>query len=251
MKILIVEDELIAQQKLEDMLLQLNPETQIMARLESVEETVTWLKKNPAPDIAFFDIQLADATCFEIFDRFHVAFPVIFLTAYDNYVMQAFDHNAIHYILKPATVGKVKDALDKVQNFRDHFIHIGIRNMIRDSSTKQNFPERIIVRKGLDAVPLEITEIAYFFSEHKISFAKTHQDTTYMVDDSLADLEQSLNPAHFFRANRQYLVHIKAIQNFRSTKSSKIQLEVNPNSGEPILVSKENAANFRQWIKGV
>lgn len=249
MNVIIVEDEAIARQKLEGLLHETVTDLNILGHFESVEDTVSWLEKNNPPDIAFFDIQLSDATCFEIFERTKVRFPVIFLTAYDNYVMKAFDNNAIHYILKPVTRTKVADALAKVENFKEHFVHIGIRNLLNDT-VKKSYAQRLIVRKGLDAVPLGIDQIAYFFSEHKISFVKTVDDNCYMIDDPLSDLEKSLNPAEFFRVNRQFLVHIDAIQNFRSIKSSKLKLELNPAPKDEVLVSKENAANFKNWIKG-
>lgn len=249
MKIIIVEDEIIARQKLEGLLNGIASDIEILAHLESVEETVKWIRDNASPDIAFFDIQLSDASCFEIFERIQVNFPVIFLTAYDDYVMKAFDHNAIHYILKPATKTKVAEALKKVSRFRDHFVHLGIQNLPGEKD-KKNYTERLVVRKGLDAVPLPIDAIAYFFSEHKISFAKTSEGISYMVDEPLIELERKLNPSSFFRVNRQYLVNINAIKNFRSNEQSKIVLELEPPVNDEVIISKENAGNFRKWIRG-
>ena len=206
MKILIVEDEIIAKEKLESLLFELLPNPQIVGHLETVKDAVEWIRLNEVPDIAFFDIQLADANCFDIFSQIDVKFPVIFLTAFDDYVMKAFDYNAIHYILKPATRVKLKEAIEKVKNFRDHFLHQGIHELM--NQTSKNYLSRIVVRKGLDAIPLKIEEIAYFFSEHKISFAKTVNSHTYMVNEPLSELTDLLDPSLFFRANRQYLVHM-------------------------------------------
>jgi len=250
MKLIIVEDEVIARQRLIGFLNDLIPNIEILGEFEGVVDTVNWLKHNDTPDIAFFDVQLSDATCFEIFEQVNVPFPVIFLTAYDNYVMESFEYNAIHYLLKPATKDKVKEALAKVQRFKSHFVHQGIQNLIENQMSRKEFSTRLIVRKGLDTVPIEVSQIAYFFSEHKITFAKTVDDQTYMIDETLADLENRLDPSLFFRANRQYLIQIKALRNFRSTNSSKIQLELKPSSKSEVVVSKESAPRFRKWVKG-
>ncbi len=248
MKILIIEDEPIAKQKLESLLNELVPNMQLVGHLESVTEAVEWIQINESPDIAFFDIQLADSICFDIFKQVAVTFPVIFLTAFDDYVMKAFDYNAIHYILKPATRLKLKEALEKVQNFRQHFLHQSIHQLMNQPT--KNYRNRLIVRKGLDAVPLKISDIAYFFSEHKISFVKATEGTSYMVDEPLSELSNQLDPHLFFRANRQYLIHFNAVKNYRSTTSSKLKLELNPPPAEDVIISKENAPHFKKWIKG-
>lgn len=242
MKVLIVEDEITATKKLESLLKRVKPEIDIMARLESVKETVGWIKEDHKPDIAFFDIQLADDVSFEIFKQCDVTFPVIFVTAYDHYLLQAFEQNTIHYLLKPITEEKVREGLEKFNRVAEHFAGISNQNT-------RNSKDKLLVRKGMSFVPLDINKIAYIFSEHKISFAKDDEGMIYLVDQSLTDLEKMLDPQRFFRVNRQYLVHLQAIDKYKSIEQSKIKLDLKPSTNEDVIIGKENAGFFRKWIK--
>lgn len=243
MRVLIVEDEVTATKKLETLLNRVRPGIEILAKLESVRDTVDWIRKNQRPDVAFFDIQLADDVSFEIFKQCDVTFPVIFVTAYDNYLLQAFEQNTIHYLLKPITEERVREGLEKLDRVAAHFGGINRHA----SATVAN--DKLLVRKGMSFVPLAIDKIAYIFSEHKISFAKDDQGTIYLVDRSLADLEKALDPKKFFRANRQYLVNLQAIDKYRSIEQSKIKLDLRPATKEEVIIGKENAGAFRKWMR--
>lgn len=243
MKVIIVEDEIVATRKLESLLGRVKPGTEILARLESVKETVKWIKQDGKADLAFFDIQLADDVSFEIFKQCRVTFPVIFVTAYDSYLMQAFEQNTIHYLLKPITEEKLREALKKLDRLAEHFTGPWKPDERADEKDK------LLVRKGLDVVPIDIAKIAYIFCEHKLSFAKDKQGVIYLVDQSLMDLEKTLGPKNFFRANRQYLVNLEAIEKYRSVDQGKIRLELKPAAGEEVIIGKENAGWFRKWIK--
>ncbi len=243
MTILIVEDEITATKKLEALLKRVKPAVEIMAKLESVKEAVTWITTNPKPALAFFDIQLADDVSFEIFKQCDVTFPVIFVTAYDSYLLQAFEQNTIHYLLKPITEEKVREALEKFERFAQHF------GTVNNPLSKSDSKNTLLVRKGMNFVPLDVNRIAYIFSEHKISFAKDDQGSIYLVDRSLTDLENTLDPKVFFRANRQYLVGLHAIEKYRSIEQSKIKLDLRPAAKEEVIIGKENAGSFRKWIK--
>ncbi len=243
MKVIIVEDEITATKKLEDLLNKVEPGIQIAARLESVKDTVAWIKQHTKPDVAFFDIQLSDDVSFEIFKRCEVDFPVIFVTAYDNYLLQAFEQSTIHYLLKPVTEAKVKIALDKLQRMAAHFKHTPIVDDLKYEHS------RLMVRKGLAYIPLDVANLAYVFSEHKLSFAKDFEGSVYLVDQSLTELENKLDTRQFFRVNRQYLVNFKAIDQFKSIEQSKIQLDLKPVAKEQVIIGKENAVAFRSWVK--
>lgn len=249
MKAIIVEDEVTAIRKLEQLLKKTNPDIEVVARLESVKETVKWIKTNEAPDIGFFDIQLSDATSFDVFEQCDVKFPVIFVTAYDDYLLRAFELNSVHYLLKPISAEKVNHALQKVKNLKEHFIGSSIRDLFNEPSRNGQFRQRLIVRKGMDSVPMNIEEIAYVFTEHKMSFAKAKEGDIYMVDKPLSEIEKELDPTKFFRANRQYLVNIDAITRFRSIEHSKVALELEPKPKEAVVIGKENAVAFRKWVK--
>ncbi len=235
MKVLIVEDEITATKKLEALLNKAAPGIEILARLESVKETVDWIRKNQEPDVAFFDIQLADDVSFEIFKQCDVTFPVIFVTAYDDYLLQAFEQNTIHYLLKPITEEKVREGLAKLSRVAEHFGGIN-----KPENTKGS-KDKLLVRKGMSFVPLETNRISYIFSEHKVSFAKDDQGTIYLIDQSLNDLEKMLDPKKFFRANRQYLVSLQAIDKYRSIDQSKIKLDLKPATRQEVIIGKENA----------
>lgn len=247
MRVILVEDEAKARRKLEDLLIQADPDIEVVGRLESVKETLEWLNANADPDLAFFDIQLADDISFEIFNAYSVNFPVIFVTAYDNYLMEAFEHNSLHYLLKPINKLKLAQALDKLRRLEKHFVYSRLRDL---QLTGQTYKERIIVRKGMDNTAIATDDIAYVFTEHKISFIRDFEGNTYIVDQSLAELEKGFDPRHFFRANRQYIVSIKAIDKFKSIEHSKVLLNLIPESGEEVTVAKDNAADFRKWIAG-
>lgn len=245
MNIIIVEDEVTATRKLETLLKRIKPEIEVLARLESVKETVSWIKQNKPPNLAFFDIQLADDVSFEIFKQVEVTFPVIFVTAYDNYLLQAFEQNTIHYLLKPITEDKVRVGLEKLDRVAELFGSFNI------PENTDNTKDRLLVRKGVNFIPIDTNRISYIFSEHKISFAKDNEGTIYMLDQSLSELEKMLDPKRFFRANRQYLVNLQSIKKFRSIEQSKIKLDLNPPTKEDVIIGKENAGMFRKWIKNI
>lgn len=243
MNVLIVEDEITATKKLVALLKRVKPAVEIVAKLESVKEAAAWITNNQKPALAFFDIQLADDVSFEIFKQCDVTFPVIFVTAYDNYLLQAFEQSTIHYLLKPITEEKVREALEKFERLAEHF------GSFNTSINKSDSKNTLLVRKGMNFVPLDVNRIAYIFSEHKISFAKDDQGSMYLVDRSLTDLENILDPKVFFRANRQYLVGLHAIEKYRSIEQSKIKLDLRPAAKEEVIIGKENAGSFRKWIK--
>ncbi|MBR9999860.1 MAG: response regulator transcription factor [Cyclobacteriaceae bacterium] len=250
MKVIIIEDEDIAIRKLKNILKSVDPAIQILASLESVKDAVSWIRHNPEPDLGFVDIQLSDDISFEIFKQCEVNFPVVFVTAYDDYLLRAFDHNAIHYLLKPVTVEKISLVLDKLKKIENHFVNAGIRNFLLKGEKNQGIKKRLVVKKGVDFAPLDVENIAYFFIEHKISFVRDQSANTYTTDDSLAEIESTLDPGKFFRVNRQYIVRISAIKKFSSIEYGKIRLQLEPPTGEDVIIGKENAIKFRKWIRG-
>lgn len=249
MRVIIVEDEATATRKLEALLKKVDVPIAVLATLESVKDTIGWLKTNTAPDIGFFDIQLADDTCFEIFEQCDVDFPVVFITAYDDYLLQAFEHNSIHYLLKPLNEEKLRQALQKVRQMEKHFILTRFRNFLSEKTDAVKYKTRLIVRKGMDYAPVDTGDIAFIFTRHKISFMQDRQGETYMADLPLRELEKQLDPARFFRANRQYIVCIDAIKRFKSVEQGKLLLELEPKPRENVIIGKENAVAFRRWLR--
>ncbi|MEM6524758.1 MAG: LytTR family DNA-binding domain-containing protein [Bacteroidota bacterium] len=245
MKVFIVEDEPAARRRLFGMLVKTYPEIELVGAAESVVEAVKWIANNPPPDLAFFDVQLADDFSFQIFEIVEVNFPIVFTTAYDKYVLEALEHNSVDYMLKPITEERLSKALSKVKKLESHFI---FQNLKTNLSTKEP-KRRFLVKKGIDYVSVEVENVAYFFTEHKLSFLRDTSGTTYIIDSNITDLLTQVDTKRFFRVNRKYLVHINAIERFKSD-IGKIELYLKPVTKEKVTVSKENAPNFRKWIEG-
>ncbi len=245
MKVLIIEDELLAQAKLEAMLLSLDPSITIIGKLSSVKDSVAWLATHPQPDVAFVDIQLSDDHSFEIFRRHPAQFPVVFTTAFDKYLLESFEFNSIDYLLKPITEEKLTRSLNKLKKLEHHFIYGNMMKLIQQSQTAQK--DRIIARKGTEFIALTLDEIAFFFTEHRIVFVKVFGGQQYIIDKNLGELEDELDKNRFFRINRKIIANIGAIEKFKPD-NGKIRIFLKPEMKEEIHVSKETAPEFRKWI---
>lgn len=247
MKTIIIEDEPPARAKLQEMLKAIDPSIEVIGMLGSVQESLHWLQTNSAPDVAFVDIQLSDDHSFEIFKKHPVKFPVIFTTAYDEYLLKSFEFNSIDYLLKPITEDKLRRSLDKVQKLQDHFIQ---GNLLKILNHIQAPPavDRILGKKGTEFIALDINEVAYFFTEHKIVFAKDFTGRNLIVNKTIAELESTMDSNKFFRLNRKYLCSLVAIEKFKPD-NGRIKVQLKPDSSEEIFISKETAPSFRRWIE--
>ena len=246
MNVIIIEDEILAQAKLESMLVVLDPTIKIVAKISSVKDTLTWLSQNPTPDLAFVDIQLSDDHSFEIFRRHHTPFPVIFTTAYDKYLLESFEFNSIDYLLKPITEEKLKRALDKIKSLAQHFQGNVLKMVLHPD---QSGKKRILAKKGTEFIALEFTDVAYFFTDHKIVFVRDFNGRQLMVDKNLGELEELLDKNRFFRINRKFIAQLNAIERFKPD-NGKIRVYLKPETNEEIHVSKETAPAFRLWMGG-
>ena len=209
-----------------------------------------WLEQHTHPDLALLDVQLSDNLSFEIFKNVQINFPVIFITAYDDYILQSFEHNSIDYLLKPVREERLRKALNKIKQLEWHFIQNKINQLFGNPQQPSSpYKSRFVVKRGIDYVSVNIERIAYFFSEHKISFLKDVDGHKYIVDKPLAVIEEELDPTLFFRLNRKFITNVNAVEKFKS-EEGKIRVDLNPSASEDIYVSKENAPNFRRWISG-
>ena len=243
MKVLIIEDELPARAKLEAMLQELDSSIIVVGKIGSVKETIAWLSAHAEPDLAFVDIQLSDDHSFEIFKKVSCNFPIIFTTAYDKYIMESFEFNSIDYLLKPITAEKLNRSLEKVRKLGTHFSQGNLAQKILTNSDRQ----RIVVKKGTEFIALPLHEVAYFYSEHKIVFARDFSARQLITDKNLTILEGELNANEFFRINRKYITNMKAIERFKPD-NGKIRIFLKPETKEEVHVSKETAPEFRKWI---
>ena len=253
MRILIIEDEPKAASRLNRMVTELAPDMEVIAMLDSVEGSLTWLAGNEAPDLILMDIQLADGSSFEIFDHHVVDSPVIFTTAYDEYALKAFKHNSIDYLLKPIKREELTLALNKFQRLHKQHKNSDIdynqlANQIQID--KPSYQKRILIRYAQTLKAVEIADAAYFYIESRITFMRTFDGKNYPVDYNLDQLEGILNPALFFRINRKYIIHVKAIAEMYTWSKSRVKIILNPTNEMEALVSSERSASFKKWLTG-
>jgi len=249
MNILIVEDEALAADRLEKMLLEVAPDCRIMAKPGSVKESVNWLMQYTA-DLIFLDIQLSDGLSFTIFDRVQVSTPVIFTTAYDQYAIKAFQLNSISYLLKPIRKRDLEESLNKYRTMKSAF-SIDFEHLLAAYQGKQpDYKKRFLIRTGDKYRKVEANEIAFFYAMEKSVFFKTFANKTMVIDYTLDALENLLDPSRFFRINRRYLVNMEAIDHMVAWSRSRIRLDLKPgpDDSEDILVSIDRCGDFKKWL---
>ncbi|MGM0619523.1 MAG: LytR/AlgR family response regulator transcription factor [Bacteroidota bacterium] len=247
MKIVIIEDERLAAEKLESLLMQVNAETEVAAKLESVEESVNWLASNPSPDLVFMDIQLDDGISFEIFDAVKVEAPVIFTTAFDQYAIRAFKVNSVDYLLKPIDRNALENALEKYQRiFRPAGIEEKLSKVFQQLS--KPWKTRFFVKIGVHFQSVPVEEICCFFVEERCSFLKTQNGKNYAIDYSLEQLQKRVDPELFFRINRNFMVNINCIAEIISYSTNRLKLKLKNFDNEGLIVSRDKVPEFKLWL---
>jgi DNA-binding LytR/AlgR family response regulator len=249
LKILIVEDEELAANRLLGQLNKVCPDCSILSITKSVKETVRWLSDHQ-PDLIFMDIQLSDGLCFSVFDRIQVDCPIIFTTAYDQYAIEAFKVNSIDYLLKPTKTSDLEKSLQKFKSLKSAFMVDIDRLMDVFSHESPSYKERFLIRMGDVLKKVNATDCAYFFAKDKAVYLVTFDNKKYPIDDSLDSLEKQLNPDLFFRINRSLFVNIHSINEMTAWSRSRIKLELSPKafSGADTLVSTSRSADFKSWL---
>jgi DNA-binding LytR/AlgR family response regulator len=251
MKILIIEDEPQAADRLVSLVQQIQPGASIVAKLDSIRLSVEWLRANAAVDLIFMDIQLADGLGFEIFEKVEIKVPVIFTTAFNEYALKAFKVNSIDYILKPVD----KDEL--AASFRKYETLLGARS---DSGKMmegigyamqmltRKYKERFVLKVGEHLKSVEIKEILFFYSLEKTTFAQTVDGRKHILDFTLDQLEGLLDPGKFYRINRKYIVGLEAIQDMISYTNSRLKLVLKTSDDKDIIVARERVQEFKDWL---
>ena len=254
MKVLILEDEALAAQRLKKLLLEIDPGIEIEETIDSIEQAVEWLNEFPAPELIFMDIMLADGESFEIFERTAVNAPVIFTTAYDEFAIRAFKVNSIDYLLKPIEPVLLAQALRKyaslaiVPNDLKQLLQLMIPGGFRKVENGNEYKKRFLVKSGDKFIPVNITEVAYFSFVNKLTFLTTHSQKRYMLDHTLDELEAMVDPLVFFRLNRQYIAAVSAIKLVHNYFNGKLKVMIIPDIPEGVVVSKERAQTFKTWL---
>jgi DNA-binding LytR/AlgR family response regulator len=249
MKVIIIEDEKPAAEKLLKAIQKADAAIEVSAVLNNVKDSVAWLRQNPMPDLLFMDIELSDGLSFKIFETVAINSPVIFCTAFDEYWQEAFEHNSIDYLLKPVKQEKLEAALNKYDKLKQHFA-AGFQQLLQwqQQSPSNGYKKRFLVKRGTDYISVKTEDIAYFYAAHKLVCMVNRSNQKFILDQSLADIEKQLDPAQFYRVNRKYLIQLTAIKKIKTYPKSKLQLEVEPVVNEDIIISQENVSAFKEWM---
>lgn len=249
LKILIIEDEEPATNRLMKMIKEVEPQTELLAAVESVSTAIKWFKENPMPDLLFSDIQLGDGTSFDIFREVTVTCPIIFTTAFDQYAIEAFKVNSIDYLLKPLKKEDLSAALAKFKNNRQPGNVFDISKLLESYNSKPAaFKTRFIVRYGDHIKTIQTNEIAYFYTEDKVTFLTTFEGRRFAIDFNLDSLESQLEPKSFFRINRQFLISINSISEMFAYTKSRVLIKLKPAAKQETIVSTERSSDFKTWL---
>lgn len=251
MNILIIEDEPAAAKRLRKLLPAVDPAIEVMAAIDSVEDAIGWFQKNDPPDLAFVDVQLADGTCFEIFDAIDPGCPLIFVTAYDEYAIRAFKLNSIDYLLKPVDPKELKQAMEKFQRYgkptADPSSNLTALLAHLDAGNKA-YKSRFLVKTRDAYYTVACGDLAYIFIENQLVYLVTRDGKHHPVDSSLDELEKVLDPSHFHRINRQMVVCADAVRSVSKWFNSRLILDLSPPHPGEVVVSREKVSGFKQWL---
>ena len=253
MKVLIIEDEPIAATRLEKLLLASKHQIDVVAKLDTIKRTVDFLENQEQPDLAFMDIQLADGLCFDIFDLVQVKCPVIFTTSYDQYAIRAFKVNSIDYLLKPLDPGELYNAINKFNYLSKKYSEksspesMALQEAIRMLKSK-SYKERFMVKVGEHIKSISVEDINHFVSQEKATFAHTTDSRRYILDHTLDQLTEMLDPKQFFRINRQFIISIHGFTDIISYSNSRLKLNLKNDNTMDAIVSRERVQDFKDWL---
>jgi DNA-binding LytR/AlgR family response regulator len=248
MKIVIVEDEILAAEKLKRLLNKIDSDIEVFKVLESVEDSINWFASHPTPDLIFMDIQLDDGISFEIFDAVKIDAPIIFTTAFDEYAIRAFKVNSVDYLLKPIeqealniAIQKFKTIYMEKRSFEDR-----VSNVFKQLS--KQYKLRFFIKVGIKFQSIQVNSICCFFVEERNTFLKTINGKTYDLDYSLEQLQKMIDPAQFFRINRNFLVNINCISEIISYSINRLKVKLENNLEEGAIVSRDKVSEFKRWM---
>ena len=253
MNLFIVEDEQPALERIKKLLSKIDGSIHIMGEAVSIKDAVNWLQRNPSPDLILMDIQLADGESFEIFKEVKVKSPVIFITAFDQHALQAFKLNSVDYLLKPIKEEELAGAIKKYKLiFADRKNTPGDYEKLLEAlkEERKDYQKRIIIRFGETIKTVAIDDVAYFYTQEKTNFLRTRERMDYPVDMTLDETEKILDPAKFFRINRQCIININAIDKMVVVSKSRVKLTLNPPSQIETIVSTDRSSTFKDWLEG-
>ena len=256
MKIFIVEDEDLAVKKLKKTLQSVDEDAVVVGHADSIKSSVDWLQSNPTPDLILMDIELADGQSFEIFNQAKVKSPVIFITSYDEYALKAFKVNSIDYLLKPVQKEDLQAALEKYRQLKAVYKETAAPELSMDVLVKElqqklnikDFRKRFLVKHGQKLVSIETEDIAYFFSDGRLNFFKTNDNRKFVVDYTMDELSEMLDPDKYFRISRSYFISVNSVDQIHDYFGNRLLLHLKPASEKEALVSREKVSDFKDWL---
>lgn len=253
MKVFLIEDEPIALNRLKQMISDSGFAVEIAGDADSVDTALEWLRTHDSPDLILTDVQLADGTCFDLFNQFQPNCPVVFITAFNHYAVEAFKLNAKDYLLKPLKQEDLDNALEKVKKQMTPALtnldYVKLAQAILKE--EQKFDRRYLIRYGEQVRTVQSDEIAYIYTTQKAVFLVLFTGKEYPLDKTMDQLEKELDPKKFFRINRQFIVNLKSIGNMHVVSKSRVQIDLNPPfKQDDVIVSTEKSPLFKEWLGG-
>ena len=255
LNVYIIEDETPAVEKLERYLLKYSEKIRVAGISDSISAAVTWLSENQATvDLIFMDIQLKDGLSFKIFEEIKVLKPVIFITAYNEYALEAFKVNSIAYLLKPVTFQDLSASLQKLENLREQLVISNVKlekiKALASEGVAKNYKNRFMVKVGDHIRSITADQILFFYADGRDVYLVTQQLRKFIIDFTLESLEDVLEPKTFFRVNRTYILNIHFIQDVVMYSNSRLKIATQPPWDKEIIVSREKVGEFKAWLDG-
>jgi len=247
MRVIVIEDEAVAYKNIKNLLYQAEPTIEIINNFDTVADSVAWFRSNPAPDLVFMDIELADGLSFNIFECVTIDAPIIFTTAYDEHAIKAFRVNSIDYILKPITLKSIREALNKFEKMNRLSLRQISRNM-EQLLVPKAYLQRILIPVKDKIIPIRIDEIAYFYNTSGSTKLATIQNIMYGLEKSLDTIMSKLVPSKFFRANRQFIISKEMVDSITVWFDNRLLIRLHIDTPEPIYISKNKVSEFKQWF---
>lgn len=250
MKVLIVEDEIMAQKSLIRALSQHFPDMSVVATTTSVKSTVEWLKyPTNKVDVIFMDVELSDGICFEIFRQVDVKAKVIMTTAYDSYALKAFEAGSVDYLLKPIDFPALERAVARCRTSKENINVEALMNIVRQQESHKEYKERYIIRFNDRIIPLQTSDIAFIYSEEKNNYLMTFDGQRYIIDSSLDVISEELNPERFFRVSRSCIVSMEAIKSIIKQAGGRLLIISEPATQFDMTVSRSRVDDFLKWLE--
>jgi DNA-binding LytR/AlgR family response regulator len=252
MRILIIEDEQNATERLEKLVIEISPEKKVIGKCRSIQQTVEWLQENEYPDLILSDVQLSDGLSFEIFEQLEKKVPIIFISAYDNYAIEAFKAEGLHYLLKPVKKQELQEAIQRYENnfYEKKVVAEKAAIELQVPQVQKQYQERFIIHVGSQIKLIQDSEIAYLYTENKMVYIITFDNQKYSMDLTLEGFEKILNPKLFYRISRQFIVQLKAITKMVPATKQRIEVSLDPPTSYETITSFERTPQFKKWLLG-